>query len=257
MRRAFLTLLLVLAPVAAWAGVTEGQLAEIVLAPPPGARVPLDATFRDRDGRIVTVADTIGGRPTLLLPVDYTCKETCGPALSIASAALTETGLVAGTDYSLVVVGIDARDGPDQARRFTENQTGGPGVAVLTGDQTTIRTLMRAIGYNFVLDDQNDAVAHPAGFVALTGDGRVSRALSSLALTGGDLRLALIEAGEGKIGGLSGRLALLCYGFDAVHGIYTRQITTLLRVAGILTVLSILAGIAVLSWRSSRRRAAA
>ena len=58
----------------------------------------------------------------------------------------------------------------------------------------------------------------------LTADGRVSRALSSLALQPADLRLALLEAGEGKIGGLAGRLALLCYGFDAVHGIYTAQI---------------------------------
>ncbi|MBM0206747.1 hypothetical protein JNW90_29835 [Micromonospora sp. STR1s_5] len=128
---------------------------------------------------------------------------------------------------------------------------------MLSGDAIAIRTLMRAIGYDFVADEQNDAVAHPAGFVALAPDGRVTRAMSSLALTPTDLRLALIEAGEGKVGGLAGRLALLCYGFDAVHGIYTRQITTVLRIAGALTVALIAGAIVLMSWRVSRRRARA
>ena len=95
---------------------------------------------------------------------------------------------------------------------------------------------MAAIGYRFQRDAANDAIAHPAAFVTLTADGRVSRVLSSLALQPTDLRLALVEAGDGEIGGLAGRIALLCYGFDAVHGIYTRQIATLLQIGGGLTV---------------------
>jgi protein SCO1/2 len=157
----------------------------------------------------------------------------------------------------VVVVGINPRDGPEAARRFTQGQVGGPGVTVLSGDANAIGTLLRAIGYSYVADPQNDALAHPAGFVTLAADGSVSRALSSLALTPTDLRLALIEAGQGKVGGLTGRLALLCYGFDAVHGIYTRQITTLLRIAGGLTVAAMAGAIAFASWRSTRPGAGA
>jgi protein SCO1/2 len=65
--------------------------------------------------------------------------------------------------------------------------------------------------------------------------------------------LALIEAGEGSIGGLAGRLALLCYGFDAVHGIYTRQIVTLLRISGGLTVAILAATLGFLLWRAGKR----
>lgn len=257
MRRLLAILLVALWPAAASAALTQSQLDAVALAPPKNARAPLDLTFRGLDGRETTLADAISGRPTLLMPVDYTCKQTCGPALSIAASALSRTGLQAGTDYSLVVVGIDARDGIEAARRFTEGQVGGPGVSVLTGDASAIRTLTNAIGYSFASDEQNDAIAHPTGFVTLAADGHVSRALSSLALTPTDLRLSLIEAGQGKIGGLTGRLALLCYGFDAVHGIYTRQITTLLRLAGGVTVVAIAGAIALLSWRSSRRGARA
>lgn len=255
MRRLLAILLLAWWPAAASAGLTQNEIGAVALAPPRGARAPLDIRFHDPGGAEITLGDAVGGRPTLLMPVDYTCKETCGPALSIAAGALRETGLAAGQDYSVVVVGIDPRDGLAEARRFTEGQIGGPGVSVLSGDETAIRTLMRAIGYDYVVDPQNDAVAHPAGFVALAPDGRVTRALSSLALTPTDLKLALIEAGEGRIGSLAGRLTLLCYGFDPVHGIYTRQITTVLRVGGGVMVLAIASAIALMAWRGSRREA--
>lgn len=236
------------------AALTERQIAAVELTPAPDARAPLGLPFRDRDGRATTLGDAVGGRPTLLMPADYTCRETCGPALSIASRALADTGLRAGTDYALVVFGLDPHDGPEAARAFTEGQVGGPGVSVLTGTAETIRALTDAIGYHFALDPDNDAVAHPAAFLTLTADGRVSRALSSLALGPTDLRLALLEAGEGRIGGLAGKLSLLCYGFDAVHGIYTQRIQIILRTGGALTVAALLAAFGFMTWRIRARR---
>ena len=91
------------------------------------------------------------GRP-LLLPADFTCTQICGPAFSIAASALSQTGLEAGHDYSLVVVGIDAKDSIEDARRFTAGQVGGPGVSVLTGSDAAIRFLMASIGYRFQRD---------------------------------------------------------------------------------------------------------
>lgn len=239
-------------PVAARAALTEKQIADVALVAPPGARAALGLVFKDTEGRDVTLGDAIAGRPTLLLPADFNCSAMCGPALTITASALNQTDLRAGQDYSLIVVGIDPRDGIADARRFTAGQVGGPGVSVLTGNDEAIQSLMTAIGYRFRPDTANDAVAHPAGFVTLTADARVSRVLSSLAVQPADLRLALIEAGEGKIGGLAGRLALLCYGFDAVHGVYTRQVTTLLRIGGALTVAMIFISLGLMLWRTGK-----
>jgi protein SCO1 len=81
-----------------------------------------------------------------------------------------------------------------------------------------------------------------------------ARVLSPLALTGRDLRLALTEAGEGRVGGLTDRLALLCYGFDAARGLYTPLIQRILTVAGLVTILAI--GLLILGLsRLTRRRA--
>ena len=80
MRSALIVLLMALWPAAAWAGLTQAELAQVVLAPPKNARAPLDLVFRDRDGHPTTLAAATGNRPTLLMPVVYTCRETCGPA---------------------------------------------------------------------------------------------------------------------------------------------------------------------------------
>jgi protein SCO1/2 len=253
MRGAWLAAAFMLWPMVALAGLTEQQIGEVALSPPSGARVPSALVFKDLDGRDLTLGEAIADRPTLLLPADFTCKEICGPALSIAASALSQTGLKAGQDYSLVVVGIDANDGVSAAGQFVSGQVGGPGVSALTGNAEAIHALLEAIGYRFQRDAANDAIAHPAGFVTLTADGRVSRVLSSLALQPADLRLALIEASEGSIGGLAGRLALLCYGFDAVHGIYTGQIVTLIRISGGVTVAVLAAALGFLFWRAGKR----
>lgn len=255
MRRAIIVLALALWPVLAQAGLTEQQIGGVGFDPPPGAQVPLSMQFTDLGGRHLSLREAIDGRPTLLIPADFTCKQICGPALTIASSALRQTGLAPGRDYRLVIVGMDPRDTIDDARRFTQGQIGEAGTSVLTGSREAVAALLSAIGYHTEFDSSRDAIAHPAAFMTLAPDGRIVRALSSLALQPGDLRLALLEAGNGRIGGLPGRIALLCYGFDPVHGIYTSRIATSLQVCGGATV-AVMTGLIGLMLVRSRRRGA-
>ncbi len=257
MKGAVLMIAFLMWPAIARAGLTEAQIGQVALSPPAGAAVPMALVFKDFNGRAITLGDAIAGRPTLLMPADFTCAQLCGPALSIAASALGQTGLSPGRDYSLVVVGIDAQDTLDDARRFTSDQVGGPGVSVLSGSDAAIQSLLAAMGYRLQRDAVNGAIAHPAAYVTLTAEGRISRVLSSLALQSTDLRLALIEAGDGRIGGLTGRIALLCYGFDPVHGIYTRQIAKLLQIGGALTVVILASALGLMLWRTAKRGASA
>lgn len=252
MRRVLLAGIVMLWPACCLAGLTETQIQNVGMLPPANAHVPLTLSFKTIDNRQVTMEQAIAGRATLLLPADFTCKQICGPALTIAAQALKQTGLTAGRDYSLVVVGIDPRDSLADARRFTSGQVGGPGVSVLSGDEATIHALLASIGYRTERDTANDAIAHPASYVTLTAGGRLSRTLSSLALQATDLKLALIEASEGRIGGLTGRVALLCYGFDAVHGIYTRQIATILRIGGAAIIVMLVSTLGFMLWRKQK-----
>lgn len=252
MKALLIALIFSLSAHAAYAGLSERDVAKVTLSPPPNAAVPLDLVFRDLAGKTETLRDAIDQRPVLLLLVDFTCRTICGPALVIASGALGETGLRAGAEFKLIVVGLDPKDTTDDARAMLR-QIGNSDVAaatsVLTGDAITIRNLTSALGYNFIYDPAVDQFAHPAGAVILTATGLVSRAVSSLALNPRDLRLALVDAGGGRTGTLVDRLTLLCYGFDATHGIYTPLIWRLLEVAAGLTILALAAFILLLQRR--------
>src|ERR1700742_4563747 len=180
-------ILLAVCPATALAGLTEARIKQVALSPPSGARVPTALMFRDLDGHNVSLGEAIAGRPTLLLPADFTCKQICGPALSIATTALGETGLEPGRDYSLVVVGIDAKDSIDDARRFTSGQVGGPGVSVLSGSDAAIQALLAGPGYRLPPAPPNGAIPHPSPFGTPPRGGKVPPLPASLALQSTDL----------------------------------------------------------------------
>jgi protein SCO1/2 len=240
---ALLTILggLLVDPVPARARLVQADLARVAVAPPPGARVPLELAVTDaRTGRATTLGQALGGRAALLLPVDYTCGNVCDPMVSMAADALAATGLAA-EDYAFVLVGIDPRDDAAAARRMLAETLGdrAAGIRPLLVSDAALAALTGALGYSAVYDAGTDSFAHPAAAMLLAGDGRVARVLSPLALTGRDLRLALTEAGEGRVGSLADRLTLLCYGYDAARGLYTPLVQRILTVTGIATILGI------------------
>ncbi|MGH1569915.1 electron transporter [Methylobacterium sp. P31] len=195
----------VLAAGPAGARLAQVDLARVAVAPPPGARAPLDLGATDAlIGQATTLGQALGGRAALLLPVDYTCGNVCDPMVSLSADALAATGL-APDDYALVLVGIDPRDDAAAARRMLKETLGDRAAIVrpraLIVSDAALARLTGALGYTMVYDAGTDSFAHPAAALLLAGDGRVARVLSPLALNGRDLRLALTEAGEGRIGG--------------------------------------------------------
>ncbi|MCJ2014659.1 electron transporter [Methylobacterium sp. J-076] len=238
---AALACVLLAAGTPAEARLARAELDRVAAAPAPGAKAPMDLPVTDaRDGRTTRLGAVLDGRPVLLLPVDYTCGNVCDPMIGLSADALAATGL-RPEDRRLVLVGIDPKDDAATARDRTAaiwgDRPGGP--VLLVADAGGIARLTGDLGYRYAYDRDTDSFAHPAAALLLTGDGRVSRVLSPLALDGRDLRLALTEAGEGRVGTLSDRLALLCYGYDAAKGVYAPLVGRILMVSGAMTIVAI------------------
>jgi protein SCO1/2 len=87
----------------------------------------------------------------------------------------------------------------------------------------------------------------------LTPGGQVSRYIYGLDFTPTDLRLALVEAGQQRIGSLVDRALLLCYHYDPITGRYTSLILTITRLAGVATLLAVGLLLGAL-WREDLRR---
>jgi protein SCO1 len=248
-------LVLLIAAGAGEAGVTQTALDDIAVEPRADAALPLGLQFLDENAQPRTLRDALDGKPAVVVFTDYTCRTLCGPILTFVASGLERSGLTAGADYKLVVIGLDPRDGLQAARDMKAGRIGSRALlaaatVMLKGEAVAIGTAAAALGYRYIYDAEHDQFAHPAAAFVVNPAGRVSRVLSALGLDGPDLRLALVEAGEGRVGSLGDRLRLLCYGFDAVRGIYTETITLWLQLAAIATVSSMAAAVAAMNARS-------
>lgn len=238
------------------AALNQAQLAGVKAAPQPGATLPLGAVVAGRDGETRPLGQWLGPRPALLVLADTRCTQLCGPILSIAAHALRGSGLRPGVDYDLVVFGFNpaARASDGEAMRAAElgaDSDLGRNALFLSGPPATVEAVEKALDYTAVYDKAADRFAHPAEVFALTSGGRVSRMLGGLSLEAETVRLALVEAGQGRIGTFADRLHILCYGLDPAIGTHTATIVMALRVGAALT----LAGLG-LAFVALRRRPA-
>jgi protein SCO1/2 len=251
MPRAMLAVLLLLLGGQALAGINTAVLDKVYVDPTPGATLPLHLNFRDDAGRPLSLADAIDNHATVLIFADYTCRTLCGPILDFTTTALQQSELKSGSDYRLVVVGLDPKDrlADAQAIKASRLDNGGPiarSAVFLTGSESTIAQATAALGYHFTYDTEHDQYAHPAAAFVLTGTGKVTRVLSGLGLSGADLRLALVDASQGQVGTLADRFRLLCYGYDPTRGIYTARIGRVLAISGAITLIAMAAGVLVM-----------
>jgi protein SCO1/2 len=242
---------------AAQAGMTQATLDGLAVEPPPDAVLPLDLQFLDEGAQRRTLRQMLG-KPAVVVFTDYTCRTLCGPILSFVAAGLERSGLVPGVDYRLVVIGLDPRDDLQSASAMKETRVGSgtplaAATIMLKGEEPAIAAAAAALGYRYAYDAEHDQFAHPAAAFVVNPAGRVSRVLAAMGLDGPDLRLALVEAGEGRIGSLGDRLRLLCYGFDPVRGVYTETITLWLEVAALATVLGVAAAMVAMNAVTRRR----
>lgn len=242
----------------AQARMSKAVLDDLGAQPRAGARLPLGARFADETGASRSLGEAIGERPALLVFADFTCRTLCGPMVEFAAAGLQKTGLRPGRDFRFLIVGIDPKDGIDAARALKVAHVDAasalyPATQVLSGNEAAVRAATAAAGYRFSYDAADDQFAHPAAAFVLDPGGRIVRVLSALALNGTDLRLALVDAAEGRIGTFEDRIRLLCYGFDPAKGIYTPSILRWLTVAAFVTAALLAGAIAFMLWRGPRK----
>jgi protein SCO1 len=206
-----------------------------------GAAIPLDGTFRDQAGDPVTLAGLADGRPILLVPVLHDCPNICGVTLSGFAQAILTQPYRPGRDFTLVAFGIDPAETPADARTARDRlaagfpELGPAALHALTGTATEVTAVTDALGYRYAWDSEIGQYAHVAAAAVLTPDGRLTAWLYGIAPDPTDLRLALTEAGDGRIGTWTDQLLLLCYHYDPVTGRYGSLVTGLLRAAGAAT----------------------
>ena len=248
-------LVFALLSVSANAGVDRHDLANAGFHLLPGTRLPADAVLHGADGD-TTLGAALAGKPALLIFTDYRCQSLCGIVLDELADTLPKMPLALRKDYNVISLSLDSRESQHDAVAFRDRHTKGSalqaGGLFFTEDQEPLRRLEDSVGLVAPYDAEHRQFAHPAGLVLVDADRRARRVLSPFALDPFDLKLALAETGAGP--SFVGHALLLCYGFDAVSGVYTLRIQRILSLSALATILLLSGGVGWLLRRERRLR---
>jgi protein SCO1 len=221
-----------------------------------GESVSLDLPFVDDEGREIRLAELFGRRPVVLALVYYRCPMLCSQVLDGIVRVLRGVSLEPGSDYEIVVVSIDPKETSALAAESKRNcvarydrKTGAQGWHFLVGSEDSIRRLADDAGFRYMHDPVSGQYAHASGFFVLTPKGVVSRCFYGLEHSASDLRLALVESSEERIGSLVDQVLLLCFHYDPSTGRYGFAILNAIRAIGVLTV----AGLTTFLWIMLRK----
>jgi protein SCO1 len=206
-------------------------------------QIPADLTFRDESGKTVRLGDYFGKRPMILNLVYYKCPMLCSEVLSGLTSALKPMKFDVGKDFDVLTVSFDARETPQDAAESKAKwleRYGHPGAEkgwhFLTGPQESITALTKAAGFGYDYSENSGQFAHATAIMVLTTEGKIAQYYYGVEFSPKDLRLAMVQASNDKIGTLTDQILLYCYHYDPNAGRYSVLILRVLRLAGVATM---------------------
>lgn len=210
-----------------------------------GEQIPLDVTFANSEGDSVTIGDLLEeGKPVLLNPLYYECPMLCGLVLEGVFKVVKELQWNPGEDYIIISFSIDPEETSEHASRSKEkyvnslNRQGAEtGWHLLTGNEKNIKKLTEAIGFNYRYDDRTGEYVHAAAISFLSPQGKITRYLYGIEFPEFNLRNALYESADGKIGSTIDRVVLYCFTYDPSSDSYVPVALNIMKLGGLATLI--------------------
>ncbi len=227
-------------------------------------QIPLALTFQDLDGRSHALSEYVNGeKPVLLTFAYHTCPTLCSMVLDAVTGSLREVPWTIGEEYEVITISIHPQEDTVRGRakrqqllRRYGRDAAARGWHFLVGDERSIARITDAVGYRFFYDARQGEYAHPAAITFLTPQGRIARYLYGLEFSPSDIRMALLEASEGRSISTGEHFLLYCYSYDPVEQGYALVAVRVMQIGGLLTMIFIIGGLVILLRRDRRRTAA-
>ena len=224
-----------------------------------GSRIPTDLTFANESGEDIALSTFFESeRPVILNFVYHNCPMLCSLILESFTKSLREMEWTPGSEFDVLTVSFSATETADLARNqksryldILKKPDAADGWHFLTGSEENIFALAEATGFGFKWVEETKEFAHPAALIFLDEEGTITRYIHGMNYPPNDLRRALVEASEGRVGTTWDRIIMYCYRYDASANSYVLQATKLMRLGGGLTLLVVCIGLLIF-WRRER-----
>jgi protein SCO1/2 len=206
-----------------------------------GARIPLNLPLTDSQGRRVKTGYFIDGQKPTIITLNYSdCPMLCNVQLNQLTQSLDKLSLKIGQDFQLLTVSIDPREPTSKIRETKEkyvgtmpNQPGASsGWAFCTAKQPIITRLADVLGFRYKYDRNSKQYNHPAMLAFVSPEGVITRYSLQVDFPPDQLKMALVEAGEGSVGSPVDQFILWCYSYDPSSNSYTPAAWKIMRVSG-------------------------
>lgn len=229
-----------------------------------GEKINLDLMVRNDDGQMVPLRTFFDGKhPVILSPVYFTCPGLCNFHLNGLTDALKmmQKGWHVGDKYQVVSFSFDSKETAEVAAekkkmyiKLYERPEAAKSWHFVTADEATVQELTKELGFKFRWDEAAKEWAHASAAIVISPDGTISRYLPGIMFSPQDIKFALMEATEGKIGSMVESLVLYCFKYDPHQSKYTLYAFNAMKVGGAIMVLVLALWLLPVWFRAQRER---
>ncbi len=210
-----------------------------------GQKIDLGLLVTDENSKTVPLSTFFKPHKAIILsPVYFNCPGLCNFHLNGLTDTLKMLDWSPGNQFEIIAISFDAREKSDVALKKKESYLkvyNRPGTETgwhfLTADEATIKKLMQSVGFNYKWNEKVGEWSHASAAIIVSDDGKISRYLHGIQFEARDLKLALNEASNGKVGNIVDSAMLYCFKYDRHQSKYGLQVYRVMQLAGALTVL--------------------
>ncbi len=228
---------------------------EIGLYEKLNAVLPADISIIDENGENVLLKNIID-KPTVITFVYYECPGLCSPLLEGVAEVISRTDLDLGTEYQVLTISFDPSEDTELAvgkkasySKLVENKDVKNGWKYFTGDQENIDKLLSTFGYK--VKKEGEEYIHPAAIMVVSPEGKITRYLHGTYFLPFDLKMAVVEAQDGKSGPTINKVLQFCFSYDAEGKTYVFNVT---KISGTIILVLALTLFATMIIRSKKRK---
>ncbi|AZZ35618.1 SCO family protein [Bdellovibrio sp. qaytius] len=224
---------------------TPDQLKGVGIKENLGGSIDLTLQVRDEAGQLRPLSSFFSAhKPVMLSPVYFNCPGLCNFHFNGVVETLQKIDWNPGDKFEVIAISFDSREGAELATAKKANYMkmyGRPGTEkgfhFLSADEATIKKLTDSLGFQFRWNEEAKEWSHASAAIVLTPDGKISRYLHGIAFEPKDMKLALNEASNGKIGSIIDSVVLFCFKYDEHKSKYGLEVFRVVQLGGALMVL--------------------
>ncbi|MCO8123169.1 SCO family protein [Stieleria sp. TO1_6] len=207
-----------------------------------GKSIPTNLPLTDSKGRPIKTGYIINGKLPTIVTLNYSnCPMLCSVQLNKLTSSLNKMDMQLGRDFQILTVSIDpsettARAAETKAKYLLDlpNQPGAEeGWTFATAKQPIITKLASVLGFKYRYDAANKQYNHPAMLAFVSPTGVITRYSLSIDFPPEQLKLALLDAGQGQVGSAVDQFILWCYSYDPDSNSYTPHAWKIMRLCGL------------------------